>query len=138
MTELRRHRPQGASTRERRFAPHLVVLAMLVTFLPHCLFGCSMAMESAAMPMPAMAVMDCCETACPMDHADQCVATEEGSNAPDAVLVKSDPAVSELVPVAMAVTPARPAAPPEWAVSTDRVPHSPPVPLHLLNAQFLI
>ena len=112
---------------------------MIVTFLPHCLFGCSMAMEGAAMPMPALAaVMDCCATACPMDHADECLSTEEDANAPDAVLVKTDPAVPDLLPTSTSEAGAPQASTPELTLTTEGVPHSPPVPIHLLNAQFLI
>lgn len=130
MTRLRRQGP-------RRYAPPLVVLAMLVTFLPHCLFGCSMGMTSAT-PVAITAVMDCCDAACPMNHADECLGSEEDANAPDAVVEKNAPSVPPLASIGIDDAPAPTTVAQARAFTTDGGPLPPPVPLHLLNAQFLI
>lgn len=110
---------------------------MLVTFLPHCLFGCSMAMPSAA-PVAIAAVMDCCDAACPMNHGDECLGSEEDSNAPDATVEKNAASVPPLTSVGIHEDPAPTTVAQARAFATDGGLLPPPVPLHLLNSQFLI
>ncbi|MCA1733184.1 MAG: hypothetical protein LC732_06220, partial [Acidobacteria bacterium] len=64
--------------------------------------------------------------------------TQEDANAPDAILVKSDPIVPELAPTSVIEAEADRVSTPQWALAIETVPHAPPVPLHLLNSQFLI
>lgn len=119
-------------------ALHLTVLAMLVTFLPHCLFGCSMEMGGAAAAPALVAVMDCCAGACPMDHGDVCLSSEDDSSAPSAI-VKNGPTIPDPALAAVAEgTSLSPSAPARPTPPASHASLSPPVPLHLLNAQFLI
>ena len=138
MKERRRHRFQRASRLARRLAPHLIVFAMLVAFAPHCLFGCSMAMDAAAPTATVGAVMACCDTVCPMNHADECLSTDEESSALAAVLRKSERTVPDVAPVSLAESSFPATHAQAWTSASAPAPSPPPVPLHLLHAQFLI
>lgn len=110
---------------------------MLVTFVPHCLFGCSMGMDGAA-PVAIGGVMDCCDSACPMNHPDECLATEDGSTAPDAIVQGSESIVPDFVPIARAETVTPSFSERSQASAAECGPLPPPAPLNLLHAQFLI